>query len=107
MNENKTEPSTPAKKTLISFLINSVFYFLSSAFIISENSQYRLIVIHNGKILYDNIYSSLRGTRIAFQKLFAGNTWREEVKCVWSHFYDPDVKWLEAKLKYPRVKECL
>jgi hypothetical protein len=53
------------------------------------------VVNHNGKILYDKVYKTLRGAKIAFSKLFNHRGWKEHLKAEWSIFYKPDPWWLK------------
>jgi hypothetical protein len=83
----------------ISMLINSVYYFIECVFILDIHDHYRLVALHSGKVLIDASYKTLRGARIAFSKLYGDKAWKEEIKAQWSHFYDPDARWLEEKTK--------
>jgi len=74
-------------------------YFLHYVFIVKEGERFRLVVIHNRRVLTDQRYESLRGARIAFSKYYEYKAWKEDVKAQWTHFYQPDAKWLENKLK--------
>ena len=87
----------------ISLLTNSIYYFLQCVFIIKEGEEFRLVVIHNNRVRTDKQFDSLRGARIAFTKLYDELAWEENVKAQWSHFYPPDAKWLEDKVK-PSVR---
>jgi hypothetical protein len=83
----------------ISMLINSVYYFIECVFILEFKDHYRLVALHNGKVLIDASYETLKGARIAFARLYGDKAWSEEIKAQWSHFYDPDTLWLEEKTK--------
>lgn len=83
----------------ISMLINSVYYFIECVFILDFHDHYRLVALHSGKVLIDASYETLRGARIAFSKLYGDKAWSEEIKAQWSHFYDPDARWLDEKTK--------
>jgi hypothetical protein len=82
-------------KTKISRLINSIYYFIEFVFIIAENEGYRLVVIHQGELLTNQIYKTAKGARIAFLKFWGYRAWKEGVKPKWSIFYPPDAKWLK------------
>ena len=88
------------EKPMISMLINSVYYFIQDVFILQEKNKYRLVALHDNKVLYNQYYTTLRGCKIAFQKLFKEKAWSEEIKAEWSHFYYPDRKWLIKKCQY-------
>jgi hypothetical protein len=84
---------------LISMLINAIHYFIECVFILQSKDKFRLVVLHQSKVLYDKYYPTERGCRIAFGKFFKDKAWSEEIKADWSHFYDPDKRWLEKKCK--------
>lgn len=89
----------PGKAGEICVLINSIFYFIGSVFIINNSGDYRLVANHNGKILIDKPYKTLRGAKIAFSKLFGHRGWKEDLKAEWSIFYKPDAQWLNKRCK--------
>jgi hypothetical protein len=78
-------------------LLNSVYYFLEHVFILCQDDSYRLVVLHNNRLLLDRYYRTLRGARMAFRKIFRHHAWKEDVKSMWSHCYYPDEDWLEEK----------
>jgi hypothetical protein len=88
------------EKPMISMLINSVYYFIQCVFILQAKNKFRLVALHDNKVLYDQYYTTVKGCRIAFDKLFKDKAWLEEIKAEWSHFYDPDQKWLAEKSQY-------
>jgi hypothetical protein len=90
------------KPIKISRLINSIYYFIESVFIIAEKQGYRLVAIHQGKLLTDQTYKTVKGARIAFLKMWSYKAWKEGVKAKWSHFYPPDPKWLEKNIQVER-----
>jgi hypothetical protein len=92
---NKKDDET--KEPLISLLINSAYYFIECVYILHDNRQFRLIVLHKGAVLKDSYYRTVRDARIAFQKQYKRNSWKEGVKAQWSIFYNPDRKWIEDK----------
>jgi hypothetical protein len=85
---------------MISMLINSVYYFIECVFILQSKDKFRLVALHQSRVLCDKYYNTVRGCRIAFDKLFKNKAWNEEIKAEWSHFYDPDKQWLEKKCSY-------
>lgn len=96
MNEQTTQRllEEPGK---ICVLINSAFYFINWVFIVKRNVSYRLIVNHNGKLLMDKDYRTLRGAKIAFSKLFKHRNWEKNVKAEWSRLFEPESQWLKKK----------
>jgi len=86
-----------AEKPVISRLINSVYFFIDCVFILQSKDKFRLVALHQRKVLCDKYYSTPGNCRIAFDKLFKDKAWRKEEKADWSHFYDPDKRWLKEK----------
>jgi hypothetical protein len=90
------------QKVFISRLVNSVYYSISTCFIMeltmTNQVEYRLLAIHKKKVLTDRNYRTLRGARIAFEKQFKKMAWRDDVAAEWSHFYPPNRDWIEEKL---------
>ena len=89
------------QKVFISRLLNSVFYYIGTCFILKLNTTdeaYRLLAIHGKKVLADRNYPTLRGARIAFSKQFKNDAWRDDVVSEWSHFYPPDREWIKKML---------
>jgi hypothetical protein len=83
----------------ISLLINSAYYFIECVFILHRYDHYRLVALHNGIVLTDAPYKTIKGARIAFSKMYKKKAWSDEVKAEWSCFYDPDAGWLEEKVE--------
>lgn len=96
----------------ISVLTNSTHFFVHKAIIIEleEGNSYRLVVTEPGTVLVDSTYSTLRGAKIAFSKLFAHKHYEEGDKvkkkpglAKWSRFYVPDneslSQWLQPEKK--------
>lgn len=77
-------------------LINSIFYFVGNVFITDNGGTFRLVAYHNGNILIDQSYPTLRGAKIAFSKLFGYRSWRNNVRAEWSRFYSADTSWLDV-----------
>ena len=96
--QKQTQPQQePAK---ISILINSVYYFLDTVFILKspEITGYTLLVIHEGKALTVKNYKTVRDARIAFSIIYGHKAYEKEVKAQWSVFYPPEHDWLNEKL---------
>jgi len=74
-------------------LINPAYYFLECVYILCKKGYYQLIVLHNNRVLTDKNYRTLRGAKIAFQKIYSNKAWKEGVKADWTHpspgNYDP------------------
>jgi hypothetical protein len=99
LKKQQTSRPEPEKEEeiMISSLINSIYYFIESVFILKIKDKYRLVVLHDNRVLTDKYYQTGRGCKIAFQKLFKDKAWSKEIKAHWSHFYDPDKDWLGKK----------
>ncbi len=68
----------------ISFLENSIYYFIKCAFIKEESSGCRLIVTHQERLLLDRLYSTVKGAKIAFAKRYGYRLWQKGVRPVWT-----------------------
>jgi hypothetical protein len=97
-----TAPFRANQKVFISRLINSVYYSISTCFImestVTHQVEYRLLAVHGKKVLADRNYPTLRGARIAFQNQFRKMAWRDDVAAEWSHLYPVDRSWIDEKL---------
>jgi hypothetical protein len=87
------------KRRFISVLINKIFYFIETVFIMIVENGYRLIVIHRGQVLTDEIYKTFEEAKRAFLSEYNHKAWKNGVKPNWSHFYPPDAKWLHKNLE--------
>jgi hypothetical protein len=94
LNE-QTKQSLLEEPGKICVLTNSAFYFINWVFIVRRNVSYRLVVNHNGNLLMDKDYRTLRGAKIAFSKLFKHRNWEKNVKAEWSRFFEPESQWLK------------
>jgi len=99
--EEKNEP-------LISVLMNSVYFFLEHAFIVSDKNNYRLFVRHRNEVLADQDYKSLRGAKIAFSKLFQQNAFDKDYSHPqWSPLYTPERNWLYKNFQSFLEPSCM
>ncbi|MCK4764248.1 MAG: hypothetical protein KAW12_18765 [Candidatus Aminicenantes bacterium] len=90
-----TSMKTEAEKIgKISILHNSYKYFIQHALVIQHGECYRLLVIHECKILADQYHKTCRDARIAFMRLFGQRRWKETVKPHWSPLYEPGIECL-------------
>jgi hypothetical protein len=80
----------------ISLLTNTIDYFLGSVFIIKSGSCYRLVVMHNGRVLVDEKYRTARGGKIAFYRFYRDRAWKLGVRPRWSPFFNPDVEFIDG-----------
>ena len=83
----------------ISILINYVHYYLRFVFIEIKGGDYRLVVIHNDRVLTDKKYKTLGAAKAAFARMYNHKAWQKDVKPNWSHVYPPSKVWLEEKYK--------
>jgi hypothetical protein len=68
-------------------LINPAYYFLECVYILYQKGYYRLVVLHNNRVLTYRNYRTLRGAKIAFQKIYKDKAWKEGVKASWTPPY--------------------
>jgi len=92
LTRQQREKEEDKKIRRISLLVNSVFFFIETVFILETMNGYRLIVIHQRKLVTDKTYKTPNGAKIAFMKFFAYKRWEEGVKAQWTPFYPPDEK---------------
>lgn len=80
-------------------LINSACYFISDVYIVEKDHKgyFRLCAAHQGKTLIHKEFETLRGAKIAFAKLFKHRCGKQDIRSHWSHFYEPDLKWLKNR----------
>jgi len=95
--ELKQQEINTNEKPMISRLINSMYYFIECVFILQEKNKYRLVALQHNRVLMDKYYPTIRGCKIAFDKLYKDKARAEDVKANWTGFYDPDKDWLEEK----------
>ena len=98
------EAVRPVMETNVAVLLNSVYYFLQHVFIIVTADDYRLVVLHNNRILTDSRYETMRGAKIAFYKLYSEKAWKMNVRARWSPVYNPDRDWIDAKNKILKTR---
>ena len=91
-------PYKPRKKQppMISMLLNAVHFFLDCAFIIHAAGTYRLVVLHVNNVLLDKSYTSLKGAKIGFNKIYSRQACTENVNARWAE-YTPNTTWMEKK----------
>ena len=82
----------------IIILENAVLFYLHSVFAIEVQAGYRLIIIRNGKLLWDELYETVRGLKIAFTRMFK-NAPSKPTKASWSHAYPPLTEWMKEKIE--------
>jgi hypothetical protein len=84
-------------KTHISLLINSLYFFIESVFIVIGEDNYRLIAIHRDQLIADQNHKTLRGAKVSFARSFRPHLWQKKLTPQWSQLYPPDNDWLENK----------
>ncbi len=90
---------SPNKETKVCMLINAVYFYLESVFVVIAEDHCRLIIIQSQKLIYDECYDSLRGAKIAFYRMYKEKGCVEGIRNEWSANYKPEKKWLSKKLK--------
>ena len=68
------------------FLENAYKYQIRTAVILSYGDRYRLLVIHEHRLLADRYYTTLKGARIGFLRLFGHKAWKKHDEPEWSSF---------------------
>jgi hypothetical protein len=93
------ETANANQEAKISILVNAVYYFLESVFVVINEDHCRLVIIQNQKLIVDQCYDSLRGAKIAFYRMYKDKCCVKGLKTEWSISYSPDSRWLSEKLK--------
>ena len=95
---NKQNFDANGRKSLkVSHLQNSIYYFLQGVSIVQQDAGYRLLVLHQGRILNDTVYKTVRGARIGFSRRYKYKLWEKGVEPKWSPFYIPEEKLLRVR----------
>jgi hypothetical protein len=88
----------------ISRLANSHFYFIHCVFLQVVKAGYRLYVGTDKRVIQDEIYTTLRGARIAFARHYIRYAPLSRYRAEWTPFYAPDRRWLSDKLKLSGIR---
>lgn len=94
--KKKTKEHLPCKK--ICSLINYVEYYLNCVFISVEKVGFRLVVIHNRRVLTNKCYTTLKRAKIGFARRYNQKSWKKGVKPKWSQLYVPGDKYISDKI---------
>ncbi|MCP5047624.1 MAG: hypothetical protein GY940_10660 [bacterium] len=68
----------------VSFLENSIYYFVKCAFLKQEQDGCRLVVTHEDRLMLDRLYSTVKGAKIGFVKRYGDRVWQEGVRPLWT-----------------------
>jgi hypothetical protein len=98
--------SSITQRRFISLLVNSQYYFIETAFIMIEKEGYRLVVIHRGVLLSDDICETVEEAKQRFMELHGCKVLKDNIKTEWSFFYPLDPDWLDDKLKTVELAEA-
>jgi hypothetical protein len=74
----------------VSYLQNSIYYFLQGVSIIQQDNGYRLLVVHQGRLLDDTVYDTVKGARIGFARRYKYKKWDQAIEPDWSPFHAPE-----------------
>jgi hypothetical protein len=85
------------QQIMISMLLNAIHYYLDCAIIIHSAQQFRLAVFHRNTVLFDKPYTTLKGAKIAFHKIYRHQVCIEGVEARWDE-YAPEYSWIEKKI---------
>ena len=99
LNVDLQQTETKGDPIKVSLLINSVYFFIESVLILETAEGYRLLAIHQGRLITDETYKTSKGAKIAFLKFFGYKAWDEGVKPQWTPFYPPEQPWLDEKYR--------
>lgn len=91
--------SSITERRFISLLVNSIYYFVETVIIVTEKKGYRLLVLHRGFLLTDEIHETVDEAKRRFLDLYGLRALRHNTKASWSYFYPPDPVWLKDRLK--------
>ena len=80
-------------------LVNNGYFFLRYVFIMEDDLDYRLVVIHDNRLLTDRIYKSLRNAKGAFSRMYNRKAWKKGVKPEWGVFSPPGPGWIRNKIE--------
>ena len=95
--ETVAADTIPIGDTRLLLLINPAYYFLECVYILYKKGCYRLIVLHNSRVLTYRNYRTLRGAKIAFQKIYKNKAWKEGVKANWTSSSADNCNLVKAK----------
>jgi hypothetical protein len=88
----------------VSHLQNSIYYYLQGVSIIRQDSGCRLLVTHQGRLLDDTVYKTVRGARIGFSRRYKHKLWDKEIVPKWSPFYAPRHSMMNRGAAIPLVQ---
>ena len=87
------------RKTRLYRLVNNGYFFLRYFFIVENDGDYRLVVIHDNHLLTDRLYKSLSNAKSAFARMYKRKAWKKGVKAEWSIFFPPGAGWIRNKIE--------
>ncbi len=73
----------------IYLLQNSIDYFFESVFVLEYIHGFKLTVIHQGRVVFENLYKSIKGAMIAFSMKYNFKKWTTGTSPMWSRFVPP------------------
>ena len=86
-------------ETQVTVLLNAVYYYLDSVFVVIAEDHCRLLAVHNQKLVVDDCYETLRGAKIAFYRMYKEKACVNGLKPEWSVGYSPEKEWLNKRLE--------
>ena len=90
----------PVRATRLYRLINNGYFFLRYVFILADKDDFRLVVIHDNRLLTDKHYKRLSHAKSAFTKIYSRKSWKKGVKPEWSTSFPPDIKWVKDEIRH-------
>jgi len=91
----------PISDKRVTFMINSLDYFLLYVLIVEEEpkKKNRLIVINGDGLLYKGCYNTIKGAKRAFLRRYNESKRYKSGRNSWSPLYHPDELWLNEMLE--------
>ncbi|MGE5343662.1 MAG: hypothetical protein ACM3SY_19510 [Candidatus Omnitrophota bacterium] len=87
------------KTTQLSFLFNSLYYFLDHAFILTEPSGFHLFVLSNRNVLANRSFPTLAEAKACFWHDYQHRACKTDLVPEWEDNYFVDNDWLHFQLK--------
>jgi hypothetical protein len=88
----------------ISLLVNSFLFFLDTVFILYEKDDFRLIVLHDYKVLADKFFPTLEEAKQSFLNNFKYKAYEKYSTPCWWDDHMVENEWVKNHLK--KIKRC-
>lgn len=81
------------ESAILTKLENPKFYFLDSVYIVEKSATYRLVVIHDNRVLTDCSYKTLTGAKIAFSSRYRKHCIIKGFRPLWTDTHNHIALW--------------